>query len=317
MTNHVIAALPIEAQPYLESQMPVGVEVRWFNGKAEALVAGKGATVGWFDIGQRDDFAEAVRNATKLKWLFTKLAGVDGLPLAELAGRNIIFTNCPGLAAPTVSEYVLLGMLSIAKGYREIVKAEMKHEWLANPPGKVELMGSSALIVGYGSIGRMIEERLKAFGVQVTVVRRTPVSGEHALGPTQWRARLGEFDWIILTAPATAETNHMIGTAELSAMKKSAVLVNVARGSLVDQVALVKALDQRDIAAAFLDVTEPEPLPSDHPLWALENAHITMHLSGRSRTHEIPLTAKRFLENLHRYCEGKPLLYQVDLKLGY
>ena len=317
MPNHIIAALPIEARPYLESQLPNGVEVRWFNGKAEALVAGKGATVGWFDIGHRDDFAEAVRNATNLKWLFTKLAGVDGLPLAELAARSIVFTNCPGLAAPTVSEYVLLGMLSIAKGYREIIKAEMKHEWLTNPPGKVELMGSTALIVGYGSIGRMIEERLKAFGVTVTVVRRTPVSGEHALGPTQWRARLGEFDWIILTAPATTETTRMIGAAELSAMKKTAVLVNVARGSLVDQDALVTALVQRDIAAAFLDVTEPEPLPADHPLWSLENAHITMHLSGRSRTHEMPLTAKRFLENLHLYCEGKPLLYQVDLQLGY
>jgi len=317
MTHHVIAALPTEARPYLEHQLPTGVEARWFNGKAEALVAGKGATVGWFDIGHRDDFADAVRNATDLKWLFTKLAGVDGLPLEELAARKIIFTNCPGLAAPTVSEYVLLGMLSIAKGYREIIKAEMKHEWLTIPPGKVELMGSSALIVGYGSIGRMIEERLKAFGVTVTVVRRTPVSGEHALGPTQWRARLGEFDWIILTAPATTETTRMIGATELSAMKKTAVLVNVARGSLVDQDALVKTLVQRDIAAAFLDVTEPEPLPADHPLWSLENAHITMHLSGRSRTHEMPLTAKRFLENLHLYCEGKPLLYQVDLQLGY
>ena len=317
MTHHVIAALPTEARPYLEHQLPTGVEARWFNGKAEALVAGKGATVGWFDIGHRDDFADAVRNATDLKWLFTKLAGVDGLPLEELAARKIIFTNCPGLAAPTVSEYVLLGMLSIAKGYREIIKAEMKHEWLTIPPGKVELMGSSALIVGYGSIGRMIEERLKAFGVTVTVVRRTPVSGEHALGPTQWRARLGEFDWIILTAPATTETTRMIGAAELSAMKKTAVLVNVARGSLVDQDELVKTLVQRDIAAAFLDVTEPEPLPADHPLWSLENAHITMHLSGRSRTQEMPLTAKRFLENLHLYCEGKPLLYQVDLQLGY
>ena len=100
-------------------------------------------------------------------------------------------------------------------------------------------------------------------------------------------------------------------------MKKSAVLVNVARGSLVDQEALVNALVQKDIAAAFLDVTEPEPLPADHPLWTLDNAHITMHLSGRSRTHEIPLTAKRFLANLLLYCEGKPLLYQVDLNLGY
>jgi len=317
MSNPVIAALPVESRPYLESQMPAGVEVRWFHGMAEALIAGAGATVGWFDIGNQDDFAQAVRNATKLQWLFTQLAGVDGLPLAELAARNIVFTNCPGLAATTVSEYVLLGMLSIAKGYRDIVKAQLQHAWLTIPPGKAELMGSHALVVGYGSIGRMIEEKLHAFGVNVTVVRRTPVTGEHALGPAQWRARLGEFDWVILAAPATAQTVHMIGEPELTAMKNTAVLINVARGSLVDQAALVKALVQRDIAAAFLDVTEPEPLPADHPLWTLENAHITMHLSGRSRTHAISMTAQRFLDNLHRFCEGKPLLNQVDLELGY
>lgn len=317
MTDRMIAALPAAARPYLEAHLPDWIEARWFTGKAEALAAGAGASIGWFDLANKEVFAEAVRNATNLKWLFSLFAGVDGLPLADLAARGIVFTNSPGLAAPAVSEYVLLGMLSIAKGYREMVHAQARNEWLANPPGKIELMGSHALLLGYGAIGRMLEERLKAFGVAVTAVRRTPDAGGRALGPDQWRARLGEFDWIILAAPATTETVRMIGASELAAMKKSAVLVNIARGTLVDQEALVMALTRRDIAAAFLDVTDPEPLPPDHPLWSLDNAHITMHMSGRSQTKVLHGASRRFLDNLARYRAGEPLLYQVDLALGY
>ena len=317
MPDRVIAALPSAARPYLETRLPGWLEARWFSGTTEALTAGVGAQIGWFDLGNTDDVAAAIRNATDLKWLFSLLAGVDGLPLADLAARNIVFTNSPGLAAPTVSEYVLLGMLSIAKGYREVVHAQARREWLPDAPGKIELAGSKALLLGYGAIGRMIEERLKAFGVVVTPVRRTPAAGSHVLGPDQWRARLGEFDWVILAAPATTETTRMIGADELAAMKTGAVLVNIARGSLVDQEALLAALKSRAISAAFLDVTDPEPLPPEDPLWTLDNAHITMHLSGRSQTQVFARASMRFLANLARYRAGEPLEYQVDLALGY
>jgi phosphoglycerate dehydrogenase-like enzyme len=153
--------------------------------------------------------------------------------------------------------------------------------------------------------------------VDVTVVRRAPQPGTQVLGPDQWRARLGEFDWVILAVPAIPETEHLIGAAELAAMKRSAVLINVARGTVVDQPALVKALQQGDIGAAFLDVTDPEPLAPDHPLWSLDNAHITMHLSGRSQDRMFVRAAQRFLDNLARYRAGTPLQYQVDLARGY
>ena len=182
-------------------------------------------------------------------------------------------------------------------------------------PGKVELFGSKALLLGYGAIGKLIEERLKPFGVDVTVVRRTP--GPTSLAPDQWRAQLGEFDWVILAVPATPETENMIGADELAAMKQSATLINIARGSVVHQNALVTALTDKQIGAAFLDVTTPEPLPAGHPLWSLDNAHVTMHLSGRAQDKMFIRSAERFLENLQRYRGGEPLAPLVNLDLGY
>ena len=182
-------------------------------------------------------------------------------------------------------------------------------------PGKVELFGSKALLLGYGAIGKLIEERLKPFGVDVTVVRRS--AGENTIGPNQWRERLGEFDWVILAVPATPETDGMIGADELSAMKTTATLINIARGSVVQQEALVSALRDKQVGAAFLDVTTPEPLPADHPLWTLDNAHVTMHLSGRAQDKMFIRSATRFLENLDRYRKGEPLSPLVNLDLGY
>jgi len=195
------------------------------------------------------------------------------------------------------------------------VRAQERHEWLQDSPGKVELYGSKALLLGYGAIGKLVEERLKAFAVDVTVVRRSP--GLNTLTPDQWRDRLGDYDWVILAVPATPETDGMIGAAELAAMKPSATLINIARGSVVDQAALVTALDAKQIAAAFLDVTSPEPLPADDVLWSLDNAHITMHLSGRAQDKMFVRAAERFLENLGRWHKGEAVEPRVDLTLGY
>lgn len=151
--------------------------------------------------------------------------------------------------------------------------------------------------------------------MEVVPVRRS--GGENALGPDEWRTRLGEFDWIVLAVPATAATDGLIGADELAAMKGNAVLVNIARGSVVDQDALVAALQARRIEAALLDVTTPEPLPPEHPLWGLENAQITMHLSGRAQSRMFQRSADRFVENLDRWYAGEPVQPQLDLDLGY
>jgi phosphoglycerate dehydrogenase-like enzyme len=237
------------------------------------------------------------------------------MPLDLMAERGVTFTNGAGINAITIAEYVVMGMLTVAKGYREVVRAQDRRDWLMDSPGKRELFGSRALLLGYGAIGRLVEERLKPFGVDVTVVRRS--RGENVLGPDEWRARLHEFDWVILAVPATAETDGMIGAAELASMNPDAVLVNIARGSVVDQDALVSAIREKRIAGAFLDVTTPEPLPAEDPLWAADNAHITMHLSGRAQDKMFVRSVERFLDNLTRWHEGLRVEPQVDLALGY
>ena len=314
MTKTVLVASAL-ARPLLEPQLPDWVDARFYTSGEEMMALAPHAEIGWFDMENKEPMLEAIRRAEKLKWLTSIYAGLDFLPFELLRERGVIVTNGAGINAVTIAEYVLMGMLTIAKGYREVVRAQDHHEWLGDSPGKIELAGSKALLLGYGAIGKLIEVRLAAFEVAVTTVRRTP--GPGTIGPDDWRARLGEFDWVILAVPATAETDAMIGAAELAAMKPSAVLLNIARGAVIDQAALVAALRDKAIAAAFLDVTTPEPLPPGDPLWALPNAHITMHLSGRAQTMMFRRAADRLIANLHRWGKGEPVEPRFDLELGY
>ena len=299
----------------LEHRLPDWVEPRWFSNSEQLLALAPEAEIGWFDT---FDFAatyEAARRAERLKWLNTLGAGVESFPLASLREKGVTLTNGAGLNAITIAEYAVMGMLTIAKGWREVMRAAERHEWLNDAPGKIELCGSSALIIGAGGIGSRIGVLLRGFGAQVTEVRRKPAPG--VLTPDQWRARLGDYDWVILAVPSTPDTDKMIGAAELAAMKSSASILNFARGAVIDQEALIAALNEKRIAAAFLDVTDPEPLPPEHPLWSLDNCHISMHLSGRSQTQLFPRNAERFLANLERFGRGEALESVVDLALGY
>ncbi len=312
MTVLVASAL---ARPLLEPHLPDWVDARFYSSGEEMMALAPHAEIGWFDMENKEPMLEAIRRAEKLKWLTSIYAGLDFLPFELLRTRGVIVTNGAGINAITIAEYVVMGMLTIAKGYRDVVRAQDRHEWLPDSPGKIELAGSKALLLGYGAIGKLIETRLMAFEVEITTVRRTP--GPGTIGPDDWRARLGEFDWVILAVPATPETDAMIGAAELAAMKDSAVLLNIARGAVIDQAALVEALREKSIAAAFLDVTTPEPLPPGDPLWDLPNAHITMHLSGRAQTLMFRRSAERLIANLRRWGKGEAVEPRFDLELGY
>lgn len=311
----MILVLPAPARPLLEPHLPADAEARWFTSAEDARAMAPGAEIGWLDMYEAKDMVAALERADGLKWLNTIYAGIDWMPKETLARQGVTVTNGAGINAITIAEYVVMGMLTIAKGYREVVRAQDRHEWLRSPPGRVELAGTTALLLGAGAIGSLIKTRLEAFDVAVTSVRRTPGRGD--LGPDQWRAKLGEFDWVILAVPATPETHAMIGAAELDAMKPDAALINIARGSVVDQPALVSALEAQRIGGAFLDVTTPEPLPPDHVLWTLPNAHVTMHLSGQSQSKMFQRGAKLFLDNLARYRAGQELINEVNLDLGY
>ena len=310
-----IAVLSGLIRPLVEPRLPEWVEPRWFMSQEEALALAPEAEIGWFDLNDKQTMAEVVTAATNLKWLNSIYAGLDFLPLDLLAERGVTVTNGAGINAITIAEYVVMLMLAHAKGYREVVRAQDRHEWLLDSPGKRELYGERVLLLGLGAIGGLVKTRLEAFGMEVVPVRRSAAEG--ALMPDQWRGQLGSFDWVVLAVPSTPDTHHMIGAAELAAMKPSAVLVNIARGEVVDQDALTAALEAKSIEAALLDVTTPEPLPSEHPLWDAPNAQITMHLSGRAQTKMFQRSADRFIENLARWHAGEPVEPRLDLNLGY
>ncbi|MEZ5693148.1 MAG: D-2-hydroxyacid dehydrogenase [Altererythrobacter sp.] len=310
-----IALLSSLIRPLVEPHLPDAIDARFFSSLDELYAMAPEAEIGWFDLNEKEPMAEAVTLASNLKWLNSIYAGLDFLPLDLLRQRGVTITNGVGINAIAIAEYVTMMMLVHAKGYREVVRAQDRREWLPDSPGKIELPGTRALLLGFGAIGQQIKPRLEGLGVEVVPVRRSGADG--ALGPDEWRGRLGEFDWVILAVPATSETDGMIGAAELAAMKDSAVLVNIARGAVVEQDALVAALEAKSIGGALLDVTTPEPLPADHKLWGLENAHVTMHLSGRAQASMFRRSAERFLVNLDAYLKGEAMHPLFDPARGY
>ena len=312
MTKAVLSAM---IRPLVEQRLPDWVEPLWFASRDEALDLAPQAEIGWFDFTQPEPMVEVVKAATSLKWLNSIYAGLDFLPLDLLDKRGVTVTNGVGINAITIAEYTVMLMLAHAKGYRDVVRAQDRHEWLMDSPGKRELAGERVLLLGLGAIGSLVKTRLEAFDMEVVPVRRS--RHENSLAPDEWRGQLGDFDWVVLAVPSTPETVGMIGAEELAAMKNTAVLVNIARGDVVDQAALVSALEDKRIEAALLDVTDPEPLPEDHPLWSLANAQITMHLSGRAQTKMFQRSADRFIENLDRWHNGEPVAPRMDLTLGY
>jgi phosphoglycerate dehydrogenase-like enzyme len=304
-----IAVLPGRIRTQLERNLPDWIEARWWDSPEQLVALAPDAEIGWFDLHTKPPVLASIASARGLRWLNTSYAGVDWMPLADLAARGVTVTCGTGLTTGQVAEFALLTMLAVAKDYPTVVRAQDRGEWLDEAPGTRDLAGSRALILGHGAIGQALERALEALGVEVVAVSNSR--------PRNWRSRIGEFDWIVLALPGTAQTKGIIGAPELAAMKREAVLVNFARADCVDQPALIEALHHRRIAAAVLDLTDPEPLAPDDPLWSLDNAHITMHLSGIPTAASQQRAAERFLRNCARFHAGEPLEARVDLERGY
>ena len=308
-------ALPHSVRGEVESRLPQGLDVDWFDGPEDSEVLAD-AEAAWINILDPAGQARAVETGAKLKWVHTNQAGVNSWPLQRMHERGLLFTNGAGLAAPPIAEFVVMGMLALLKNLKGLIGLEAERRWSPWLYGGHDLAGAKALILGYGSIGREIGRRLAAFDVDVTGVRRHPEGEPGVIGPGDWRGRLGEFDWVILAAASTTETRGMIGEAELTAMRPTARIVNIARGFMIDQAALIAALQEGRLGGALLDVTDPEPPPKDDPIWSAPNVLLTSHSSAVS-TSFYPRAAALFLDNLDRYLNGQPLRNQVDLELGY
>lgn len=307
-------ALPTYARDVLGS-LPPQIEAHWYSSLEEAKAAVADAAAIWYHVDPQD-VAAILEAGPQLRWISSIGAGMDRWPLEVLRGRPIVVTNGAGIHAIPIAEYTVACMLAVGRGLEAILTANRKGEWDADGPGDRELNGTRALIVGYGHIGQAIAERLRPFGVAVTGVRRHPQTTPGSIGSDQWRERLGEFDWVILANPLTKETRHQVGPAEVLAMKPGAWIVNIARGGLIDDAALLPALRSGRLGGAILDAFTVEPLPPDSEYWSLENVIVTPHISWKtSRSRQ--RAAEMFLANLDRFRRGEPLLNVVDIEAGY
>ena len=262
----------------------------------------------------------------KLRWIHSPAAGVTQLLGSELVESDVIVTNATTVHAIPVAEQAIALLFALARRLPDCFRYQAERRWGQleswEQPGRLptEVNGMTLGLVGLGSIGREVAARAKALGMRVAAVKRDPARGadcaDRVYSPQQLPLLLQESDYVVLAAPDTLETRHLIGEAALRHMKPTAFLINVARGSLVDTEALVRALEAGTIAGAALDVTDPEPLPPEHPLWKLPNVIIIPHLAGATDRYWQRQT-ELLQENLRRYLAGEPLLNLVDKKRGY
>jgi len=267
--------------------------------------------------------------APKLRWLQFPGAGVDSLAPTGLLDANsgVIVTTAAGIHAETISEYVLGSMLMFNWNWPLMVRLQDEHKWARSASwyhlGGRELAGQTLGIIGLGHIGRRIAQLGHAFGMQVLGTRRSIHTSkeqesevDQSFLPEQLHELLPLCDYVVISVPLTRETEKLIGEAELRMMRSNTYLVNIARGRVIDEQALVRALREGWIAGAGLDVTEEEPLPPESPLYSMPNVILTPHISGNSVHYDTRLAAL-FADNLKRYRSGQELLNQYEPSRGY
>ncbi len=256
-------------------------------------------------------------NAPRLRWLHVGGTGIDRLhPLEELPA-DLIISNTPGLNAEMMADYVICTLLMLTWNFPRLWRNQMAAIWERWGVERVE--GKRLTLIGVGNIGQAIAHRASALGMRVGGIKRSPepVPGvEQVVGLNQMLPVLRESDYVVLAVPLTDETRGLIGRRELEAMPASSYLINISRGAVIQEQALVAALKQRVIAGAALDVFEIEPLPRESELWKLDNVILTPHVSSWSKDYRIR-SAEIFGANLERYLSGQPLLHIVDRTKGY
>ena len=292
---------PKSAQEALElAPMAHGIEVRWAT----------------------PDF---LQKADKLRWVQATSAGVDRyLSNSDLMKNDqIVFTNMQGMHGPTIADHVFAMLLMLTRDLRVHAQDQNRGQWQRQGSGHmtpVALQGRTMLVVGLGGIGREVAKRAKGFGMTVWATKRRATEPPPYVDRQETSEKLMELlpnaDVVVLCVPLTDQTRGMINADAFAVMKKGSYLVNIARGPVVDTDAMMSALQDGTLAGAGLDVTDPEPLPEDHPLWQLDNIIITPHVAARST-----LTREDwrnlYAENLRRFALGEPLLNVVDKTVGY
>jgi phosphoglycerate dehydrogenase-like enzyme len=279
------------------------------------------ADVAFTPFVDRDVFA----SASRLRWVQSPAAGIGSLMFPELHASDVVVTTARGIRARSIAEHVIGVTIALARRLPHALRAQAAHRWaqddLEGPESGVwQLWGRRMGIVGLGSIGSEVAVRAMAFGMEVVAIRRRPdrpgPTGVTVLGPEGLRELLVQSDVVVLAMPYMPETKQVIGRAELDRIRRGALLVNIARGKLIDDDAVVAALCDGRLGGAALDVFTREPLDSNSPYWDLPNVIVTPHTSGAMEDYWTPLVTL-FAENLRRFDSGDRLLNVADKSVGY
>ncbi|HKX16442.1 MAG TPA: D-2-hydroxyacid dehydrogenase [bacterium] len=314
---------PAALEPVAEA-----AEIRYVASADELRSALAGAPVLFVADFRSGMLRDAWPHARDLRWIHHGGAGVDPLLFPELVSSDVVLTNSGGVFDRAMAEYVLGLVLAFAKDFPRTFDLQRRHEWLHRESERID--GKTVLVVGAGSIGREIGRLLHAAGMRVLGVARrarpaaargSSAGGNDAAfarvaGIDELQAVLPEADYVVLSLPLTNETRGLFGAAAFARMKPTARFINVGRGAVVDEPALVDALRSRRIAGAAPDVFTSEPLPSDHPLWELPGVIVSPHMSGDFQGWAAVISAL-FVENFKRWHGGRPLLNVVDKERGY
>ncbi len=261
-----------------------------------------------------------LKRAPKLKWYQSMTAGIDWFVEDDFFNSKVIITTVGGIHTTVIPEFVIAQILMLAKQAPVIFESKRNKQWNRFIP--MVLKGKTIGILGLGRIGNEIARLAKAFDMKVIATRRSAKEGSHAkntdllLPASDMPRLLAQSDFVIVALPLTRETTRIIREKELNAMRPTAYIINIARGSIIDQPALIRALEEKRIAGAALDVFDLEPLPPDSKLWNMPNVIISPHISGSMPDYEQRATAV-FCKNLARYIEGKRLINIVNKKRGY
>lgn len=273
--------------------------------------------------GSRDLLRQVFLASPNVRWVHSRYAGLDHVLFPELVASPVPLTNGSGVFSASLGEFALAAILFFAKDLARMRHNQRARRW--EPFEVDEIAGQTVGIVGYGDIGRAVAARVHAMGMRVLALKRhAPAKSD--LGPDplvekffkteELGAMLALCDYIVVAAPLTRETHHMLSDAAFAAMKPSAVLINVGRGPVVDQGALLRALDAKRIRGAGLDVFEQEPIPHDDPIWSYENVLISPHCADNTKTW-LSDAMRFFLAQYQRFTKGEPLKNVVRKDLGY
>lgn len=316
----IVLGNPAEPALGVLDKLPAGVRVVKCRTAAECGEALPTARVLFNWSGPRDEVRRVLESAPKLEWIHARYAGLDKLLFPELIESPVPLTNGAGTFSQSLGEFVILGALYFAKDIPRMLRAKAHHKW--DEFNVLEVSKQTMGIVGYGDIGRAIARRAKGMDMRVYGLRRNPAPRpgdefvDRIFATSELDAMLPECDYVVVAAPLTPETNHMISTPQFNRMKRDAIIMNVGRGPVIDEAAMVEALRSGRIRGAALDVFEEEPLAQSSPLWDMENVLISPHTADHTKDW-LSDAALFFVEQFNRWRKGEPLKNVADKRAGY